>query len=792
MKRFLSLLTSLMLLLGSLPVAAWADTYTYPEITITIPPSDMAQLELAFRAWAAELVADYYYSPYNVSANPSGMSLLQPYSEYYRMASTKKNFDKGKTNDDNVIYNMQRQGVLEEQKRDALTMWALKETLKDATLINSKAIMEEYKKLDEDARSYLLFDPRTGTMQSNKELFESLEDVEDNLCWMALVDTVTNMAVTTSETYLKLKLAKSTRSGAPELSDLVSGFADAVRESADFWTEAARNNAEATLQNTLRSWLISDMANQMAYLNDRSVMFLRDAYSGTLSFQREGNNALDAFVAMLTPEENPHLNEMIADKAVSNVRVETIFSSAGLAEMKTIDFDSAFAIGITIAVKEEFKGVLDACCTWLEQDTQPFMLGNKQISKGKVLAIFLDTLSGTLDDAFNTAINQIYDNYFNGVSMRESDCLAIMENCIVDAFTGPTVWIVFGQSLVDNGFDIFSDNLNMENDALNAIIKCGIAFATDRESPQADLALQKIKALMGIEGTPSAKTCLDWIDALLKSAENMIDAPFDTQAAYKNTLETYNRDLKAQKELEDRFNGLTSKGQNSPRGQKLDKRIQKNQQDLNKTKQQLDKKTIVVWLNMVDDIFDAYFVEPAKLVNSALSDSNNEGSMSLLAGAIASSHDLSVVPMSMATVTIRDNIPNSHNRYSLINTIQDPTLVSTDTLTSLVSTIHAQVKYDISGTLFYYDLAFHTWVVGDYFWNWEENDRVSRYWTGPLAADFFDYTQKHHNNVDGTKGILYETGAAFYYNKVVTFYDTHFQNTYDPAWDVFFEEANGA
>ena len=58
--------------------------------------------------------------------------------------------------------------------------------------------------------------------------------------------------------------------------------------------------------------------------------------------------------------------------------------------------------------------------------------------------------------------------------------------------------------------------------------------------------------------------------------------------------------------------------------------------------------------------------------------------------------------------------------------------------------------------------------------------------TEPVGA--FCYPQRERKE----SPILKEHQAEALYNLVVIFYDNHFKDTYNPAWDDFFKEANGS
>lgn len=794
MKRFISLLTSLVLFLGSLPLTAGADTYVYPEITVVISPSDKAQLEMEFRAWAAELVADYYFYPYNASTDHAGRGSGQPYGEYYRLAGTKITFDSLHTDDDSVVYNVVRDSQMDEKKKDSLSMWVLNETLKDAVYLNCDSIMKQYKELrDKQEVKYLIYDIETGTLKESP-ILEAVDKTEHTRAWMAFIDAATSVAMVGAEGYLQIQIKKAGSKEAPALSALVDGLGDMINEVVDRSTDIAEMNAEIRMQNTLREMLISDMASQLNYINDRAVMFLVDAYSGSLNSELVTNDLLDEFVSFYDPEQNKELYTVIGKHAASEVdrqlMVADFFNQdVGLVEMNEIDLKAAATLGLMDALTEAFKAQFDMFIASIEESKVTIKIGKKEVKLSTVLACICDALTETLETACDEATNDVYQKSIAG---EEVNAGQILDENIIAAFSNGTFWRELGMNLIRVVGDIGTDKVNTGNQYLDSLIKVALLALTDSNDGVIEQAL---KDLFGKNGKITGKDWLDYISKMLEHAGKQVGKEiFMSDKDYKKLQEDY-RDETAHR---DRLQEKLTKNENNPtylngkKGRERQAKVNKANENLEKMKKELDTESRQVWFNMADEIWNS-FVDCVEAADSVFSDLNDEGSMSLLAGCVASAYVLSFTPMREAVRRIETHLPpgSTTSREMLKNAILDPELVSMDTLKQIVSLIHTQVKYDISGTAFYYDLAFQTWVVGEYFINFKKDDRVSTYYRLG-AANFFNYTEKYHTNIYDTKGILDDRSAASLYNKVVTFYDTHFKDTYNPAWDDFFKEANGS
>lgn len=612
-----------------------------------------------------------------------------------------------------------------------------------------------------------------------------MDDVENNMAWMAFADLFTSCVLLGVEGYLQVQVEKSGERDVPALRELVDGLDAIIGDTIKQFTEVERKNAQIDAQNAILDMLVADTANQIAFMNKRSAMFFREAYSDSLTFQRDNNDTLDAFIDMLDPEKNPSLKSKIIDRAELEVTVQNFYHKIGLIELENIDFEVALTLGVIEAMQGVLKTTLDAVVAQMKESkkTKKIEIGSFEISMSDVVGLLGDTLTETVDTAFERTLNDIYDAYFSGsTGIDAAYCIDKLKENIVSIFTSEEIWLKLGANLIEAFGGIVADKIDTGNVWMDALFKTAVSVSTDSESVAVD---QAVKALLGIDRKPTADDILDYISNALDLAGESYNRQYqDTLIEYtKRTNVLHNKKL--------HLDNLNPKKVKKGKIEDVKKSIARTQKDVDDLDAKLSGKIYEVCCDLMDDIFETY-ADGFKFWDSVSANMNNEGCMSLIAGCIASSRELSFPLTTSAYIDIRDKIVKGGDHDDLISAIQDPSKVSMETLTNLVSVIHTKVKYDISGTMFYYDLSFHTWVMGDYFMNREEDDRVGTYWVGPFAAEFFNYTDQHHININGKRGILKEHQAEALYNLVVIFYDNHFKDTYNPAWDDFFKEANGS
>lgn len=675
-------------------------------------------------------------------------------------------------------------------------MWVLNETLKDAVYLNCDSIMKQYRELrDKQEVKYLIYDIETGTLKESP-ILEAVDKTEHTRAWMAVIDAATSAAMVGAEGYLQIQIKKAGSNKAPSLSALVDGLGDMINEVVDNSTDIAEKNAEIRMQNTLREMLISDMTTQLNHINERAVMFLVDAYSGALSSELVTNDLLNEFVSFYDPKQNEELYAIINKHASYEVDMKLLAAKlidqgVGLVEMNEIDLRAAVSLGAMDAMTEIFKTSIDVLIAPIEESDVKIRIGKKEMKFSTVLNCICDALTVTLETACDEAADDLYLACINGKG-DEVNIDQILDEEITTAFSDGTFWRELGYNLIDVIGDIGVDKVDTGNPYLDSMIRAALQALTDSNDGVIE---QVLKDLFGKDGKITGKDWLDYISKMLEYAGTQVGkVGFMSDEDYKKLQDKYNETTADRNRLMDRLieNKDIPGYSETPGAKNKQKKIDRADAELEQMQNKLDTESRQVWFEMADEIWNS-FVDCVEAADSVFSDLNDEGSMSLLAGCVASAYDLSFTPMREAVRCIETHLPpgSTTSREMLKNAILDPELVSMDTLKQIVSLIHTQVKYDISGTAFYYDLAFQTWVVGEYFINFEKDDRVSTYYRLG-AANFFNYTEKHHTNIYDTKGILDDRSAASLYNKVVTFYDNHFKDTYNPAWDDFFKEANGS
>lgn len=213
MKKTISLLLCLSIMLCMVPGSSFADTlvYEYPPVNAFLAPRDFSAMEMEFRQRAAKLIY-MWWSQNRAYATESDSTI-----EYCRLADTKVDFD-GKKDDDNV-YNWNN---MSQSEKDGFFLWVFLESVKENMYLDLNNILSKYNNVEKDDRRYWMYDPNTGELvyDSYSKQAQNLSDAERNANWAKAASDVVISTVSTVADYYTIKSEKFVDKESSDLCDL--------------------------------------------------------------------------------------------------------------------------------------------------------------------------------------------------------------------------------------------------------------------------------------------------------------------------------------------------------------------------------------------------------------------------------------------------------------------------------------------------------------------------------------------------------------------------------------------
>lgn len=796
-KRVLAALMSLIMLLSVLTSAAADAVYTYPQLGVTIKPSDMSEMEREFRVWATNLIRDYAIGEYYALSGGNQLTSMNSYSEYYRLAKTKMKFDGQNVTDKDVIYNTSRDADM--AQNDSLYLFVIAESMKEAVLINEKDIMASLNQIPEEKRKFIRLDIEAGAMKIDDVMIITNELANDYI-WSDFFNAVTDVVVLAADTVGEIKLFASKPNQKVDMRAILESALESVDAIVTRLMEAADANAKIYARNLAREVLIDDLASQLYQVNGETISFLRNTYQNVethYGYQHIINQLLDC----IDPAKNPQLTVLMANQAVTVVDNTTIsdeygasiklVDSVGIEFLESIDVGSAVMLGLADAFGEVLKGVMTALSDFIANGLEGKYLkinGMNVIKWSDVSDILLDTISDTVNGAIDKSIDGMFEEYLNGEGV--SDAKAVMTRVWNDAWG--SLWSAdLWRSILNNlGEKLYTVPTNMlgTNKSDDFMIKL---FSTAWEvvmAPMADSEDGLVRLGDALYGQQLGKDDMaGFVGEMMEALGGAIEKDVNNTtggASLDKLFEKAEQTAREEKQYRKAAQYLDTTVGPYNKGWKIVDKAEKTAQEARSNR---NWAVISIICNVFDNAWEAG-TSIGELLESSVAAANEEGQLSYLASMVTTSYKMSNDVLGSTTGRLRNmGFLNGSVTAEDFDIFLDPNQVPLETVVTLVSLIHSQLKYDIVGTKNYYDIAFQGWVEEAYFgtiFERRKDGSVVRYnqWN---TAEFWDYTLDHHVNVYDEMGVVKNQNAAQFYNKTTAFWQNYYVDEWNPDWQIF-------
>lgn len=804
-KRLIAALLSLMLFVSVLPDSrAEEPIYVYPEIHITLLPDDMAALELEFRQWAQAVIFDYYSQVYSASGPSNATHMGQPFGEYYRLAFSKQAFDKDNIGNKSIIYNTSRDSDI--TQNESVLTWVLIESLKEAVQLNRKAILDRYNATPRSMRKYLVLNIETGGL-SVSEILQATEDMESTRAQSAWINLANDTVLLAMDCLTAWELAGSSES--QTLGDVISTSLAATDAFVESLMDSAVKNAQLRAQDTVREYLICQLASQLYNTHLETILFLRSAYaSGDIDAYGQ-KEQIKAFIDMLDPDKHPEIATLLSEEAASQINVYSIandyITSTGLTFVETIDFRTAITLALMDAAAEGIKGALKMTEDLLKEKFKGkhFSVKNHNvISVNDFIGIVFGTLSDTVSEAVDNTIENVYQDYMSGKSLEWDNPGDLIWNNVQSALTGTLIW----QNILDNLSEVVMQNLAGKAEEWGSKKLSGTGWPDWAErlfnflleggaaTFDSDDGLVKLGEIICGQSKPI--TGEDVGDFLSMLGEQLSESFLQSTDSWTSIGSLYNEAVSTYEQNEQTLNRLLSKpaAQQTPRN---NMNINRAKNAMNEAEQAIEAYGGQKAFDMICNVIDSVWEVGSSLreaVDSTMADLSDEGALSLLASIVVRAQKLSDGVRANATGRIQSYCHTlSVGSLSELDFVLDPSRMPLEDLVAIISLIHTQLKYDIVGTSMYYNISFKAWHGGQYL-----GTVLSRNEDGSVAsyhhfgeAQFWNYLRTNHTNVHQEKGIMMIAFAESYYRKSQSFEKRHYSEKWNPAWNIFWQSEKG-
>lgn len=806
-KRLIAALLSLALCLSSLASSlAEEPVYIYPEIRITLLPDDRAALEMSFRQWAQAVIFDYYSGVYSASGSSRATHMGQPFGEYYRLAYSKQAFDKENIGNKSILYNTHRDADL--TQNESVLTWVLIESLQESVQLNRKVILERYNATPRSMRKYLVLNIETGGLTVS-EILQATEDVESTRAQSAWINLANDTVLLAMDCLTAWELAGTSSSQDKTLSDVISTAFDATDAFVESLMDSAVKNAQLRAQDTVREYLICQLASQLYNTHLETLLFLRAAYASG-SIETYGQQAqIEAFVDMLDPVKHPEIATMLSEQAATQINMYSVaddyITSTGLAFVETIDFRTAISLALMDAAAEGIKGALE-----MLEDTlkEKFKGKNFSIKKVDIISVndFIEIVFGTLSDTVNETVDktieEVYQDYMSGKSLEWDNPGDLIWDNVKSALTGTMIW----QNILDNLSKVVMQNLAGKAEAwggkklsgtgwpdwaerlFNFVLEGGAATFDSSDG------LVKLGEIICGQSRPITGEDIGAFLSLL--GEQLSQSFLQSTESWSSIGSLYGKAVSTYKKSERKMNRLLSikEEDRTPRN---NKQISRTKTAMDEAEQAIETYGGQIAFDMICNVIDSTWEVGTSLreaVDSTMADLSNEGSLSLLASSVFKAKQLSDGVRTDVIGKIQSYCHSmSVSSLSELDFVLDPSRMPLEDLVAIISLIHTQLKYDIVGTSMYYNISFKAWHGGEYL-----GTVLSRNGDGSVASyhhvgevQFWNYLRTNHVNVHHEKGVMLVGFAENYYREVQSLIDTHYAAKWDPAWGIFWQPGEG-
>ena len=750
MKKTISLLLCLSIMLCMVPGSSFADTlvYEYPPVNAFLAPRDFSAMEMEFRQRAAKLIY-MWWSQNRAYATESDSTI-----EYCRLADTKVDFD-GKKDDDNV-YNWNN---MSQSEKDGFFLWVFLESVKENMYLDLNNILSKYNNVEKDNRRYWMYDPNTGELvyDSYSEQAQNLSDAERNANWAKAASDVVISTVSTIANYYVV-----TKDANDDLSDVFEIIFESVDSAVEQWIEALKTNNEIRISNQVRSQLEADLQEAVLTTSDAMIAHLREAYIDTPNPAFQYSTWASDYPTMIrtfveTVEKNrasyeADLNEAVTER-ISDPDVSAVFDAIEYNYVDTMDWKQIGSIVIFSAVKEATVKLFDFVAEKLEKSVKldfnsfsnflPTFI-SEEYWNSKIMPTFIRTIMKLSKKAIEDYFDDVLKNAKDGKPFP-TDMADQITNAILN-------------KILDSG-ELKKEFLNQIKKEITSITT-NMTTNTLEEVFGDKLLPMLFKEFFSIATTDNPESQANKIGkTLLKGVDNI---------AYENIKKDM-LDVIGEKAQEMETGNLLS-----PAGAEKVKwnHITQLGDKIHELKEKLQNANDA--FNTVIKVWDRWWetgISIQAALESTVAAETGEGVMSMLGSRMVTCTTMRR-PMRTNIISAIVATGSTANETVFTEYFMNPEKISVEDIFTIISQIYLMNQYDIVGSAAYFNMVLHCDVF------YKQVLFVSQ------KAKFLKYIEQNHINRLGQKGLLSIEYATADYNNFVT-YGTYY--TLPEQWYTLFE-----
>lgn len=739
MKKTISLLLCLSIMLCMVPGSSFADTlvYEYPPVNAFLAPRDFSAMEMEFRQWAAKLIYMWW------SQNGSYTAESDSDIEYCRLADTKLDFD-GMEDDDNV-YNWNN---MSKSEIGGFYLWVFLESVKENMYLDLDNILTQYNDLDENDRRYWMYDPNTGELvyDSYSEQAQNLSDAERNANWAKAGSDIVLSTVSTVADYYIIKSEKFVNKESSDLCDLFNVIFEAIDSAMEQWIDALKTNNEIRISNQVRGQLEADLQEAVLTTSDAMIAHLKEAYIDTSNPAFRYSTWASDYPAMIqsfvkTVEKNRESYEDDLNNEVHNQintpDVSAVFDAIDYDFVDTLDWKQIGTLVLFTAAKEATVKLIDFLVKKLEKavnlDFKSFdvELGAHEVGSSLVAA-FLNAFNELSKKAINDYFDAILKDAKNGVPFP-SDMAEQIMNAVVNKISNTEEFNEeFAKQIGKEIIDVGADMLNEIDGLASLLLKefFGIVVADSTESRAKKISKAIVKVADNVMYENIKGDMRNAIGNMQKANLNGILSPTDSEKI---------------NELDDKVYKLRQKLQNA--------------NDL---------------FNIVIKVMDRWWetgISIQAALESTAAAETGEGVMSMLGSRMVTCMTMRL-PMRTYVASAIIATGSTADETTFVEYFMNPEKISAEDIFTIISQIYLMNQYDIIGSAAYFNMVLHYDVF------YKKVLFVS------IESKFLKYIEENHVNRLRKKGLLSIEYATTDYNNFVTF-GTYY--TMPDQWYALFE-----